>query len=167
VARWFTGESTHKVDSKGRVSVPAAYRRVLEENDPDYANDKCPHLFLVYGDERRKFIEGYTVEAMAEVQAKISKKKRGTPKRRALERMFSGQTQQIQIDDTGRLVLSVRLREKLGITNEAFFIAANDTFQIWEPSTFAQTQAPIEALYQEYGDDFDPLMLLDADPAEE
>ncbi|MDT2073578.1 MAG: cell division/cell wall cluster transcriptional repressor MraZ, partial [Planktomarina sp.] len=30
MARRFRGESHHKVDSKGRVSIPALFRRVLE-----------------------------------------------------------------------------------------------------------------------------------------
>ena len=33
--RRFRGESVNKVDAKGRVSVPAAFRRALEEGDPD------------------------------------------------------------------------------------------------------------------------------------
>ena len=35
-ARRFRGESVHKVDAKGRVSIPAAFRRVLEDGDPDW-----------------------------------------------------------------------------------------------------------------------------------
>ncbi|MCK4861351.1 MAG: cell division/cell wall cluster transcriptional repressor MraZ, partial [Rhodobacteraceae bacterium] len=31
MARRFRGKSVHKVDAKGRVSIPASFRRVLEE----------------------------------------------------------------------------------------------------------------------------------------
>ena len=34
MAGTFRGESLHKVDAKGRVSIPALFRRVLEEADP-------------------------------------------------------------------------------------------------------------------------------------
>ena len=35
MARRFRGESVHKVDNKGRVSIPAPFRRILEEGDPE------------------------------------------------------------------------------------------------------------------------------------
>ena len=58
MSRRFRGESIHKVDGKGRVSIPAAFRRVLEENDPDYALGLNPNLIIVYGNINRKFLGG-------------------------------------------------------------------------------------------------------------
>jgi MraZ protein len=149
------------VDAKGRVSIPAAFRRVLEECDPDWYDGVNPNLVLVYGDERRKFIEGYSMTSMQEVDEKISQLRRGSRERRMLEMMFSGQAVQIQLDETGRLVLSPKLREKIGITNEAFFIASGDTFQIWAPDRYEAHQREISEWFDEYGEDFDPLTLLD------
>ena len=50
-----------------------------------------------------------------------------------LERLFHGQSFPTSVDDTGRLVIPQRLREKIGIKAEAYFIASGDTFQIWNP----------------------------------
>ena len=164
MARRFRGESVHKVDAKGRVSIPAPFRRVLEENDPDWTEGLTPNVILVYGDNSRKFLEGYSVTAMDEVDEKIASLPRGSRNRRMLERMFSGQAVQMQVDDTGRLVLSPKLREKVGITSEAFFIASGDTFQIWEPQAYEAQAAKFEDFYEEFDEDFDPLTLLDAEP---
>ena len=164
MARRFRGESVHKVDAKGRVSIPAPFRRVLEENDPDWTDGLTPNLVIVYGDKSRQFLEGFSMTAMDEVDERIAALPRGSKNRRLLERMFSGQVVQMQVDDTGRLVLSPKLREKIGITNEAFFIASGDTFQIWEPKAYDDQAAKFEDIYEDLDEDFDPLTLLDAGP---
>jgi len=163
VARKFRGESVHKVDAKGRVSIPAMFRRVLEENDPEWTEGLTPNLVIVYGDSTRPFLEGFSVTAMNEVDDRIAKLPRGSRYRRMLERMFSGQALATQVDDTGRLVLSPKLREKIGITNEAFFIASGDTFQIWQPETYRAQATQFEDISGEFEEGFDPLALLDFD----
>ncbi|PLS23501.1 division/cell wall cluster transcriptional repressor MraZ [Neptunicoccus cionae] len=166
MARRFRGESVHKVDAKGRVSIPAAFRRVLEEGDPDWEEGQNPNLVLVYGGKARNFIEGYTMTSMEEVDDKIAALPRGSKRRRALEHMFSGQSVQMSVDETGRLVLSPKLRSKIGISNEATFVATGDTFQIWEPSAYEEHAAALEDWMDEEDEDFDPLILLDMETAE-
>lgn len=163
MARRFRGESIHKVDAKGRVSIPAAFRRVLEENDPEWSDRQNPNLVLVYGGAKRKFLEGYTIAAMNEVDEKIEALPRGSSRRRQLERQFSGLAVNMQVDDTGRLVLSPKLREKVGIKDEAYFIASGDTFQIWQPEAYAEHAKKSDAFFDEFDEDFDPLVLLDMD----
>ena len=63
MGRRFRGESHHKVDTKGRVSIPAHFRRVLEASDPAWTDGLNPELVIVYGDHRRKYLECYTMEA--------------------------------------------------------------------------------------------------------
>lgn len=150
------------MDAKGRVSIPAAFRRVLEENDPDWTEGLNPNLIIVYGDKSRKFLEGYSITAMDKVDDRIDALPRGSRHRRLLERTFSGQAVQIQVDETGRLVLSPKLREKIGITAEAFFIASGDTFQIWQPDAYAAHSEQFEEIYDEFEEEFDVLTLLDA-----
>ncbi|MFT4714893.1 MAG: MraZ protein [Paracoccaceae bacterium] len=162
VARRFRGESVHKVDTKGRVSIPAPFRRVLEENDPEWTDGLNPNLIIVYGGKSRPFLEGFSVTAMDDVDDRIAHMPRGSKNRRILERMFSGQAVQIQIDETGRLVLSQKLRDKVGISTEAFFIASGDTFQIWQPAAYDARAARLEDELDEQDEDFDPLTLLDA-----
>jgi MraZ protein len=152
------------VDGKGRVSIPAAFRRVLEDNDPDWKEGLNPNLVLVYGDPRRNFLEGYTMTAIAEVDDKISRLPRGSKSRRFLEKLFNGQSMPMQVDDTGRLVLPQKLRDKIGLGEEAFFIATGDTFQIWEPSAYAAHEAEMQTWFDDQDEDFDPLSLLDQAP---
>ena len=162
MGRRFRGESQHKVDSKGRVSIPASFRRVLEASDPNWQHGDNPELVIVYGDARRQYLECYTMEAIEEVDAKIANLPRGSMARKVLERMFNGQSLPTTVDETGRLVLPAKLRSKIGLDKEAFFIAAGDTFQIWNPDTFEDVEAAeAEKLLEELPEGMDPLELLD------
>jgi MraZ protein len=99
---------------------------------------------------------------MQEVDEKIARLPRGSKPRRLLEHMFQGQSLPTSVDDTGRIVLPAKLRKKLDLEDEAFFIAAGDTFQIWKPETYqAKRLADVTEWLDEFPEDFDPLTLLD------
>ncbi|WP_417606110.1 division/cell wall cluster transcriptional repressor MraZ [Primorskyibacter flagellatus] len=162
MGRRFRGESQLKVDAKGRVSIPASFRRVLEECDPNWTEGLNPELVIVYGDHRRKFLECYTIEAIEEVDSKIDAKPRGSRQRRILQQLFQGQSHPTNVDETGRLVLPAKLRQKIGLDGQAFFIGAGDTFQIWNPETFEREElAKTEEFLDELPEDFDPLSFLE------
>lgn len=162
MGRIFRGESLHKVDGKGRVSIPALFRRVIEASDPNWTDSLNPELIIVYGDHRRRYLECYTIEAMQEVDDKINALPRGSMERKMLQRMFHGQSFPTSVDETGRLVLPAKLRKKIELEDEAFFIAAGDTFQIWKPETYDSDElSKTEHWLEEFPEDFDPLILLD------
>lgn len=163
MARRFRGESHHKVDAKGRVTIPALFRRVLEAGDPDWKDGLRPQLVIVYGDHRRNYLQCFTIEAIEEVDAKIDNMPRGSVERKMVETLFNGQSLPTEVVD-GRIGLPQKLREKIGLDlgEEAFFIATGDTFQIWNPETYrTQELAKTEAWLEAQGEDFDALSLLD------
>lgn len=161
MARVFRGEFHQKVDTKGRVSIPALFRRVLEAGDPDWTDGLRPKLVIVYGDHRRKYLECYSIEAIQEVDEKIGHLPRGSVERRMLERMMHGQSHPTEVDEDGRIILPQKLREKIALDGEGFFIAAGDTFQIWKPETYeAEEISRTEAFLEDLPDDFDVLSLL-------
>ena len=167
MGRRFRGESHHKVDAKGRVSIPALFRHVLAAEDPECSEGDNPNLVIVYGDHRQDHLKCYTVNAINDIDAKIEEMPRGTRERRYLERLYSGLSHPTQVDETGRLVLPAKLREKIGIDKEAFFIATGDSFQIWKPETYDEKFAVDDDDWLDgMGEDFDPLVFLEAGTGE-
>lgn len=163
MARRFRGSETFKVDAKGRVSIPAPFRRVIEASDPDWVPGNRPNIVIVYGGSRQDWLEVYTMRAIEEIDEQIESMQRGSPERLWLEELMHGQSIETQIDDDGRLVLPQKLREKIGLTTEAFFISAGDYFKIWRPETYAaKSGAQVARLADQYPDDFDPRSLLPA-----
>lgn len=149
MVRTFRGEGTQKVDAKGRVSILATYRPAIRNGDPNWTEGKLPEFVIVYGGERRNYLECFTIDAAMEVDARIAALPRGSRDRRRLHKLFHGQSLTANVDETGRIVLPKFLRDKLNITSEAYFISAGDTFQIWEPTTYARIEGG--------ADDFDDL----------
>ncbi len=73
----FRGEHNQKVDGKGRMSIPADFRRVLEAGDPTGPR-AAPRMYLLYGDHLKNYLAGYTIEAFTEVVDQIKRLPRGS-----------------------------------------------------------------------------------------
>ena len=160
--RRFRGESVHKVDGKGRVSIPASFRRVIEEGDPDFTADLNPSCVLVYGRKGRNCLEGYSITSMTEVDDLVSRLPRYSRNREILERILNSQSVYSQIDDNGRLVLSARLRELVDIKNQAVLVGMGDKFQIWEPDAYAADMKDIDDQLSSLDDVSNLFALLDS-----
>ncbi|WP_425052320.1 division/cell wall cluster transcriptional repressor MraZ [Psychromarinibacter sp. S121] len=167
MARRFRGEYTQKVDGKGRVSIPSRYRRVIESGDPDWVDGKAPEFIIVYGDETRNYLECYTVTAMDELEEQIEDMDLGTDERDVMETIYSGHSLETTVDETGRIVLPKKLRDKIGLDDEAYFIAKGNNFQIWKPQTYEETKkSRTEAWLKDQPENFDPRVLLSRNRSE-
>ncbi|MGR3804274.1 division/cell wall cluster transcriptional repressor MraZ [Marinibacterium profundimaris] len=133
----FRGEHTYKVDKKGRLSIPADFRRVLETGDPAWAEGLRPNLVLVYGGADNRYLEGYTVAA-ADARAEKIERLPESNLRRRLIRQYISKSIPIQIDPDGRLVIPQRYRDMIGLELEAnaVFVGTLGTFQVWSEEQY-------------------------------
>lgn len=129
------------MDAKGRVSIPAGFRRVIETGDPDWREGLRPRLVIVYGNPAVSYLECFTMTSIEEVERQIQAMPRGSIERRRLERVIHGRSIEIEIDPDGRLVLPPKARERVEMSDTALFMGAGDTFQIWNPETYAAQEA--------------------------
>lgn len=159
----FTGTHTQKVDAKGRMSIPADFRRVLEAGDPDWTTGLFPRMYLLYGDHLKNQLHGYTVSEFNAVVAQINALKRGSPEKDKLSRLIIGQSIMLDVDKDGRTVMPINQREKLGLRDgELRFMGLGDHFEIWKAETYTEKVADDLADWLgDQGDGFDPLILLD------
>jgi MraZ protein len=153
VARRFRGESTHRVDQKGRVSIPAPFRRVLEEGDPDWAPGAQPQLIIAHGQRVRNCLDAYSVRGMERLEEEIAELPHGE-ERDTIERLLFTKSVYAAVDDTGRIVLPQKLREQIGLGEEALFAGLGERFEIWEPGAYAEHEGRSDR------GDVDPLRLL-------
>jgi MraZ protein len=157
VAELFIGESTNKVDGKGRVSIPAHFRRVLDEGDPLRDQGTRPRIVMSYGDPKKPYVECYTYAAFADLTQSIMDLPRGSTERSILTAMVLGKSHTTDIDGDGRLVLA-----QLDLNGDTFFSGAGDTFQIWNVELQSKVEkSRVDAWFHDKPDDFDMLILID------
>jgi MraZ protein len=162
----FTGEYPQRIDGKGRMSIPSDFRRVLEGNDPNWTDGLSPSLYLLYGEHLKDRLEAYTVsafDAIAEQIMAIRPTNAEQMQRKQMsQRLILGQSVRLEVDRDGRIVMPLRQRQKLGLTEgEVVFSGAGDHFEIWAARTYeekvaAETRAYLEA----QGEGFDPMTLV-------
>ena len=142
--RRFRGEAENKVDSKGRVSIPAPFRRVLEDGDPDWVDGLNPYFVIVYGRRNSQCLEGYSIKSISDVDELVSRLPRYSREREILERLLNSKSIYAQVDENGRIVLPPKIREIAGIATKAMFVGMGDKFQIWEPESYVKDMMTID-----------------------
>ena len=159
----FRGTFHQKVDSKARVSIPAALRRKLDLEDPVSQDAPKTRIVLVYGGRNRKFVEGYSIAGAADLAADIENMPLGSKDRLRSERDFIEDSQTVEIDDDGRIVLPLAVREKMGFDAAdldagalATFAGASMRFKLYRNDVWKSERAALLDDDDE-DDDLDPL----------
>lgn len=125
------------MDKKGRVSVPASYRRVLIEGNVDGGEEDGLQFVLVYSDRGKKCLEGYTIDGMEAIEERIDELDEGSDEREYLENWLSGQSDYIPVEASGRCVLPERIRDTIDLeAGEIVFLGLGTRFEIWPKADY-------------------------------
>jgi MraZ protein len=120
--------STHfsRIDGKGRVSFPGAFRSALAARNSQGV--------ALYGSLVDPAIEGATVERLQQMSIALEALPPFDPQRVLFETAIFGAAQELQIDKEGRCSLPKAFLDKAGIGAEVAFLGKGSTFQIWDPA---------------------------------
>jgi MraZ protein len=129
----FVSTFTNKIDAKGRVSIPAPFRAVLERDG--YKGGGAGGIYCYPS------LDAPAIDAGGERLAqKIDRLLSGLPdysdERDELSVALYGDVQVVAIDGDGRIVLPEGLRAHAGLQGTVTFVGLGDKFQIWEPERF-------------------------------
>ena len=157
----FTGEYTLKVDGKGRMSIPADFRRVLEAGDPGWSHGEQVGLYLLYGDHLKDSLHVYTVDEFRKIMADIEEMPKSDPNKKMVSHLVITQSEYMTVDKDGRVVLPLKRRDKLGLTEGMLsFRGMVDHFEIWRDDTYQDSVgAKVRDWLADKPEDFDPLSL--------
>ena len=125
----FQGASSLSLDVKGRLSVPTRHRDVLSATAAGQLTiTRHPHgcLMLFPRTEWEKFRERVAALPMTAHWWK---------------RIFLGNAMDVEMDGTGRILISPELRAATHIGKETILLGMGSHFELWDKSTYDAQEA--------------------------
>lgn len=120
----FTGNIDGKTDEKGRVFIPASFRKLLQQADLDgliLRRDIFQQCLVLYPES----VWNNMVDAITQRTNPFDSKGR------AVLRGFVAGAEKISIDGNGRILIPKRYLDAADIQNEVRFIGMDDSIEIW------------------------------------
>lgn len=122
--RNLVGEFRHKLDAKGRLSLPADFRREIPETLMVTQSPTDDHL-MVYD------VDGFSAWVDS-LFAKDGGYSTSNPKHIALRRVLNSRAKRVDLDGSGRIGISAELRSAADLEKEVVLVGNTDHFEIWD-----------------------------------
>ncbi|SFN77260.1 division/cell wall cluster transcriptional repressor MraZ [Xenorhabdus japonica] len=148
----FRGATLVNLDNKGRLTVPARYREML--------NEESMGQMVCTIDLHQPCLLLYTLPEWEIIEEKLSRLSSMNPAERRVQRLLLGHASECQMDNTGRLLLANTLRQHAGLTKEVMLVGQFNKFELWDEQVWYQqvqndiaaeqsTQEPLSARLQD------------------
>lgn len=115
----FKGEHSQKMDTKGRVIVPAKFREQLDGE-----------LVITRGLDDCLF--AYSKEAWGVLEEKLSSLPFADKKVRSFNRFFLAGATDLEADKLGRILMPPALRKFASLDKEVVWVGVGDRIEIWD-----------------------------------
>lgn len=128
----FLGSYLHQLDSKGRLSLPAAFRR---------GSDSESFVVIQFHEDALSL---YPAEAWSPVRERLLELRERRPDLRPHVLRLTANAHKVVPDAQGRVLIPDRLRESVGLDSEALVVGALDKIEVWNPERFEERTAEAE-----------------------
>jgi MraZ protein len=126
------GEFRFKVDAKGRVALPAKFRKALPDGliVSRNLNDDCLFVFEPKG--FNAWVKQLFIDRFGKFDTASNKHSR-------LRAGLKARASEVLVDSAGRISLKSDLREAVGITKDVVIVGNTGYFEIWDSAKFDET----------------------------
>lgn len=122
----FKGTYRHRIDSKGRLPVPAAFRRAL-------AAEGRSSLVITPLDQ---CLAAYPPGEWARLEAQLRALPAFSRPVKALTRLLASRAADCELDAQGRILLPPLLRQAAGLAREATVVGVLNRIEVWAPEAW-------------------------------
>ncbi|MBN1333122.1 MAG: division/cell wall cluster transcriptional repressor MraZ [Synergistales bacterium] len=134
------GTYEHKLDSKGRVVLPARFRQELSSGVVcTIGIDKCISL--------------YSMDKWERVLEKLQQLPFSKGRSRDLMRLMLSSASELQIDNAGRILVPPFLRSHAGLEQDISLIGVNDHIELWNSENWNSYISKIVDVLPEIAED--------------
>ena len=130
----FLGTHQSRLDAKGRVSVPAAFRAALRDGG---TGDAEPGAMILRPSHQHPCIEAWPAAEFDRLAAPLDRLEIFSPAQDDLQTALYADAHRVEPDKEGRISLPDSLVRHAAFTDAVSFMGLGRTFQIWEPSAAA------------------------------
>ncbi|MFQ5718530.1 MAG: division/cell wall cluster transcriptional repressor MraZ [Acidobacteriota bacterium] len=123
------GNAPATIDEKGRLKVPAAFRRPLEE--------RYGTLFFITSVDGQA-VRVYPLSIWEKLEARIASRPSFNRSVSRLSDLISYFGAETQMDRQGRLLISPHLRRSAGMDGEVAVLGKHDRLEVWNNERFLQ-----------------------------
>jgi MraZ protein len=134
----FLGSYLHQLDGKGRVSLPASFRR--EASDQPFV------LIQAYKPSLALFPERTWVE----VQERLQELLKHQPDARMYVLSVMSSAVEVTPDSQGRILVPARLQESASLSGEVLLVGAIDRIELWNPQRFESAVEETTQQFEKY-----------------
>jgi MraZ protein len=128
----FLSHATHRIDAKGRVSVPAPFRSVLAERN-------ILELYC-FQDFAFPAISIGGVDLLDRFETRMAQADPFSQEANEMSLLVHGGGVFMKLDAEGRLTVTDFIRDFTGISTEITFVGRAEYFQLWAPQAFEAMQ---------------------------
>ena len=137
----FLSTCVNRIDKKGRISVPASFRSVLEHNGLKG--------MVCYPSPTLSSIEGCTFNRIKKLSDAIDSLGPFSSERSIFSSSILADSHQVGFDNEGRVILPTELLQSVGILDEIAFVGMGETFQMWNPEQYSAFKKETQKQAQE------------------
>lgn len=119
----FRGVNSVNLDAKGRMAMPTRYRDRLEE--------LCRGQLVVTIDPDERCLLIYPLLEWETIQRKLETLSSFNPVSRRIQRLLMGHATDIELDSSGRLLLTPPLREYAQLDKKTVLLGQGNKFELW------------------------------------
>ena len=137
----FSGSFDHSLDGKGRVIIPASFREALGEDFTLTINPNKTAVAIYPKVMWEKQLERLShINPMDKIGIQYE--------RYVMSVSFSGNS----MDAQGRVLIPVKLRNKIGLTRDIVFVGLNSYIEVWDAEVYAKMEAQTEEDFENLAD---------------